>query len=254
LVALPLCWLALRRRRDIVEAPVTFTADDGGIQYATPLYDSRVTWQFVRSVRDADRYLFFDSGAGVSLFVPKSVFDGPSFDALARLLQAKLPGGPVVGRGATSFLSRYGSWLLVIASAALVAIVAALQLGTERPDVLRVGDCYDRAFGTVDSITRRSCTEPHDEQMIVALTIPGGPSDPYPGEDGFTRFTMTVPLEQLQSYLRDDVDPAGLSIGAQFPSQGSWEVGDRLAMVSARSALNKKLTSDVRDPGASPSP
>ena len=250
LIALPLCWLTLRRRRDIVEAPITFTVDDTGIQYATSLYASRVTWQFVRRVRDADRYLFFDNGAGTNQFVPKGAFDGPSFDALTRLLLAKLPGSPVIRRDAT-FLSRYGSWLLVIAAGALVAIVAVLQLGTESPASLRVGDCYDRpAFGTLDSITRRSCTEPHDAEMITALTIPARPSDPYPGEDGFTRFTMTVPLEELEAYLRADVDPADLTIGAQFPSEAAWELGDRLVMVYAHSALNGKLTTAVRALGA----
>jgi hypothetical protein len=250
LIALPVCWLTLRRRRDIVEAPITFTVDDTGIQYATSLYASRVTWQFVRRVRDADRYLFFDNGAGTNQFVPKGAFDGPSFDALTRLLLAKLPGSPVIRRDAT-FLSRYGSWLLVIAAAGLVAIVAVLQLGTESPAALRVGDCYDEsAFGTLGSITQRSCTEPHDAEMIAALTFPARPSDPYPGEGGFTRFTTSIGNDQLWAYVRDDVDPAGLVIKAQFPTQGSWELGDRLVLVSAQSALKGKLTSPVRAPGA----
>lgn len=245
-VALPFCWLVLRRRRDLVETPVTFTADEAGLGYSTALYNSRVTWQFVRRVRDVGPYLVFDNGAGGSLFVPKRAFDAQTFAVLIRLLADKLPGSGFRVGSPPTFLDRFGAWLLVVASVGLVGIFAFLQLGTDRPGNLRVGDCFDRpALGTLDSVARRSCDEPHDAEVIGSQQFPGQPGAPYPGIAGYSAFNDAIAGEEIGAFLRPEIDPSVLAGGALFPSESAWEIGDRRVLFYATSALASKLTSPI---------
>jgi hypothetical protein len=245
-LALPLCWLAMRRRRDLVESPITFTADDAGLRYATALYDSHVTWQFVRRVRDVGPYLFFDNGAGATLFVPKRAIDPSAYAALLRLLTDKLPGSGFRVGSPPTFLDRFGAWIVVIASVALVGIEIFVQLGTESPGNLRVGDCFDRpAFGTLDSIARRSCTEPHDAEIIGSIQFPGQPTAVYPGAAGFTAFNESIPSDQIGEFLRPGLDSSLLATGAQFPSESAWAIGDRRVLIYATSVVAIKLSSPV---------
>lgn len=248
-LALPFCWLMLRRRRDLVESPVTFTADAAGLGYSTAMYDSRVTWQFVRRVRDVGPYLFFDNGVGGNLFVPKRAFDPQAFATLIRLLTEKLPGSGFKVGGSPTFLNRFGSLILVAVSVALVAIVAVLQLGTDNPGNLRVGDCFNRpAFGTLDSVARRSCDELHDAEVVGSLEFPGQPGATYPGAAGFTAFNNSISNDQIRAFLRPGIDWSMLAMAEQFPSESSWAIGDRRVLIYASSAFETKLSSPVGIP------
>jgi hypothetical protein len=247
--ALPFCWLMLRRRRDLVESPITFTADEVGLGYKTALYDSRVTWQYIKRVRDVGAYLFFDSGAGASLFVPKGAFEPQEFAVLKELLTERLPtSGPKVGSPPT-FRARYGAWILAGASILLVGVIAFLQFGTENPGILRVGDCFDRpAFGTIDSIVRRSCDEPHDGEVIGSLTYPAAPGASYPNQDGFNQFNDAISADQISSFIRSGTDALLVATSVQFPSQASWAIGDRAVLLMATTASSGKLLSPVGRP------
>lgn len=248
-LALPICWLAMRRRRDFVESPITFTADDAGLEYSTALYDSHVRWQFVRRVRDVGQYLFFDNVVGASLFVPKRAFDTQGFAALIRLLTDKLPGSGFRVGSPPTILGRFGAWILAAVSIAVIGIVAVLQLGTENPGNLRVGDCFDRpAIGTLDSIARRSCDQPHDAEVIGSLEMPGQPGVAYPSRAGLQDFVDAITDDQIGALLRPGVNPTLLATGVQFPSEPSWSIGDRRVLVYATSALPGKLMSAVGGP------
>ena len=247
--ALPFCWLMLRRRRDLVESPITFTADDVGLGYKTALYDSRVTWQFVKRVRDVGAYLFFDNGAGVNLFVPKGAFEPQEFSVLKGLLTERLPAsGPRVGSPPT-FSTRYGAWILAGASILVIGVIAFLQIGTENPGILRIGDCFDRpAFGTIDSIVRRSCDEPHDGEVFGSLTYPAAPGASYPNQDGFNQFNDAISADLITSFIRSERDAALVATSVQFPSQASWAIGDRRVLVMATAASSGKLLTPVGRP------
>lgn len=85
----PFSWYAMRKRPDLFNAEMTFEADDSGLRYQTTMYDNRIAWPYVRRVRDLGRFLFFDNGAGGSLFVPERALDVESMATLRRILGAR---------------------------------------------------------------------------------------------------------------------------------------------------------------------
>ena len=69
----PFSWYAIRKR----------------LRFRTTMYDTRIAWPYVRRVRDLGRFLFFDNGAGGSLFVPERALDAASMATLRRILGAR---------------------------------------------------------------------------------------------------------------------------------------------------------------------
>jgi hypothetical protein len=85
----PFWWYAMRKRPDLFNAQMTFEADASGLRYQTSMYDNRIAWPYVRRVRDLGRFLFFDNGAGGSLFVPERALDVESMATLRQILGAR---------------------------------------------------------------------------------------------------------------------------------------------------------------------
>ena len=85
----PFSWYAIRKRPELFDAEMTFEADDSGLRFRTTMYDTRIAWPYVRRVRDLGRFLFFDNGAGGSLFVPERALDAESMATLRRILGAR---------------------------------------------------------------------------------------------------------------------------------------------------------------------
>lgn len=85
----PFSWYSMRKRPELFDAEMTFEADASGLRYQTTMYDTRIAWPYVRRVRDLGRFLFFDNGAGGSLFVPERALDAESMATLRRILGAR---------------------------------------------------------------------------------------------------------------------------------------------------------------------
>lgn len=82
----PFTWYATRRRPGVYDGEMMFEMDDTGMRFRTSMYDSRVAWAYVRRARDLGRFLFFDSGTGVNMFVPERAFDPASLVTVRRTL------------------------------------------------------------------------------------------------------------------------------------------------------------------------
>lgn len=85
----PIQWYQLRKRPDLLAEQFTFVADESGVRYSTASIDSRVSWSAIRRTRQLAGYLFFDSGAGATFWVPRAAFAENEFDALRSLLAAR---------------------------------------------------------------------------------------------------------------------------------------------------------------------
>ena len=86
LFAYPFVWLQVRRRRDLFEAPHTFTADPNGTTHTTPLGGSAQAWPVFRRALVTGGFVLFDTGAGFNMFVPVRAFTPSELGILYRLL------------------------------------------------------------------------------------------------------------------------------------------------------------------------
>jgi ADP-ribose pyrophosphatase len=84
--AAPIAWWMFRKRPDLVEADTTLTADEHGIETATPFGGGRIEWSTYRKAHDVAGCLLFDTAAGVSMVVPKRAFSPSQLGVLYRLL------------------------------------------------------------------------------------------------------------------------------------------------------------------------
>lgn len=82
----PFTWYSAHRRPELFTGEMAFEMDDTGMRFRTSMYDNRVAWAYVRRARDLGRFLFFDSGTGVNMFVPERAFDPAALVTVRRTL------------------------------------------------------------------------------------------------------------------------------------------------------------------------
>jgi hypothetical protein len=71
LFTVPFAWLAVRRRRDLVEVPVQVVVDATGLKTVTTYGDSHVAWQLFVRVREMGDWFWFETGVGATHLLPK---------------------------------------------------------------------------------------------------------------------------------------------------------------------------------------
>jgi hypothetical protein len=71
LFAAPFVWWAVRQRRDLLLAPVTYEIDDEGISMTTSSSTARSVWSVFRRARETRRAFVLDTGAGAAIVLLK---------------------------------------------------------------------------------------------------------------------------------------------------------------------------------------
>ena len=69
--AVPFVWWSVRRRRDLVLAPLDVVADEEGIGVTASYGSSRHAWSVYRRVRETDRAFLLDMGTGSAAMITK---------------------------------------------------------------------------------------------------------------------------------------------------------------------------------------
>lgn len=94
---------------------------------------------------------------------------------------------------------------------------------------IRVGDCFNDPMVEdgelfVD-IALVSCSKPHDEEAYFAVDMT---ESDYPGDEAITDFAQKTCLPEFFNFIGADESYEGsLDFGYFFPSDGSWDEGDR---------------------------
>ena len=94
-IVVPFIWWMIRRRGDLLLAPVDVDADDEGIRVSAAYATSQQSWTVYRSARETSHAFTLDTGTGAAALLTKrgvSAADIDAFRALLRrvgLLQAK---------------------------------------------------------------------------------------------------------------------------------------------------------------------
>jgi hypothetical protein len=119
--SVPFVWWTIRRRRDLVLAPVEIDADADGLSLTASYATSRQAWSVYRRVRETGRAFVMDTGAGPGAIITKRGVAPADVEAFRALLLRV--GVLQVTRGASD-LVRPVLWIALGAVAAL-----ALSLG-----------------------------------------------------------------------------------------------------------------------------
>lgn len=87
-VVVPVMWLRVRSRRDLVEEPVDVLADASGIQFRSVHGEGKLAWRMFKHAFEDNERFFLDTGAGFKYVIPKRAFTGPDVDSFRGLLGA----------------------------------------------------------------------------------------------------------------------------------------------------------------------
>ncbi len=115
------------------------------------------------------------------------------------------------------------SFLAIVAG--LVVVLTACADGEAFS--LDVGDCFDDPDGggqTVESVAVVDCDQPHDNQVFATFEIVGGS---WPGADQVEEDAEDGCLERFEDYVGTPYLESDLLASAFWPSEDSWEAGDR---------------------------
>ena len=86
LFMVPIAWIGLRRRRELVEEPMTVIADASGITTSASYGQSHVGWQLYTRIRELGGWFFLDTGTGASNLIPKRAFSPADLASFRRLI------------------------------------------------------------------------------------------------------------------------------------------------------------------------
>lgn len=170
--------------------------------------------------------------------------------------RAKHAPGPNTGLGR----ARAGWIMGAIGVAGFVALMigAALTDGFESDAVsvlrLDVGDCVDLAevsgpFDEIEELPRRDCDEPHDAEVYLIDDV-SIDTDEYPGDP-----ELTAEIEDLctgaafEDYTGGTFGRSSLEFFFLYPTEESWEFGDRGFTCMAVSADGSPLRHSVEGTG-----
>ena len=88
-----------------------------------------------------------------------------------------------------------------------------------------VGDCFnDPGAGDVQTIPKIDCDKPHGNEAFGATTIPDGD---FPDKATIDALGSADCVEQFANFVGIAANESKYSIGYFFPTEESWEQGDR---------------------------
>lgn len=111
---------------------------------------------------------------------------------------------------------------------------------------IEVGDCLNTAgLSSVDQVSDVPvvpCTEPHDDEVYHAYEVADGE---FPGEETIESDAMTTCQEEFASFIGVAYEESALDFWPMYPTEGSWENGDREVLCIAWDPSGAKLTGSL---------
>lgn len=126
--------------------------------------------------------------------------------------------------------------------------------GAAEPPTADVGECLVLADlagetgegqGQVEQIPTVDCGEPHDAEVLLAYDLPEGP---FPGQEAIDGVVEAQCLPQFQTYVGVAYEEStGFEILTVYPTQDSWEAGDREILCIVHTADGSTVTGTFED-------
>ena len=125
----------------------------------------------------------------------------------------------------------------------VAVMLGACTTGTSVQD-LSVGDCFDDPDEElISSLPLVDCAEPHDNEIYASVQHPG---TAFPGLEALTQFGLEECLAEFEPAIGESYAASSLDYLFFFPSEESWDNGDREYLCYAYEANLDKLTGSVR--------
>ena len=106
---------------------------------------------------------------------------------------------------------------------------AVASEGAVDPLDVEVGDCVKEptASGTateVESVSAVPCDQPHDGEIYATFDLPDGE---FPGDEQVSTAGEQRCVEEFATYVGISYEESAYELSTLFPSQETWEQGDR---------------------------
>lgn len=127
--------------------------------------------------------------------------------------------------------------------ALFIAVVAVCgACGTTSVFEIEEGDCFDDVtdFSEVSRLPVVDCDEPHDNEVYAVVDYLV--TTAYPGVDTLRDFAEEECLPRFEEFIGFDYFESELDFSAFWPSEESWETGDREVICFAYELDFSKIT------------
>ena len=115
---------------------------------------------------------------------------------------------------------------------------------------LATGNCFNSGLtagssGNVKNITRIDCAQAHQYEVIATQRTTLG-SGGYPGDSALNNETTAYCKDQFKSYVGIDYSQSNYGLQPVYPTQGSWNAGDRTEQCWVHGQNGATLTGSVQ--------
>jgi hypothetical protein len=121
--------------------------------------------------------------------------------------------------------------LAAVAMTGCSLITEALNGGESDVFTLKVGDCLndEGVTGDIATVPIVDCTEPHDSEIFASIQMDDGD---YPGESEAVTFADEQCYDEFEDFVGLSFDESIYTYSTFYPTQQSWDVGDREILCS----------------------
>lgn len=110
---------------------------------------------------------------------------------------------------------------------------------------LPVGTCFDdQEDGEITSVPAVDCSAPHDNEVFALIDYTE--SDEYPGSDEMSEIGTDLCIEEFEAYVGLDYPSSELAVFAIYPTEASWNDGDREVICNLYDSDLDKLTGSMQ--------
>ena len=111
---------------------------------------------------------------------------------------------------------------------------------------MAIGDCFDdpSQFDEVSSLPTIDCAEPHDNEVFAMFDYTG--SAVYPGVEVLQNAADNGCIASFEDYVGIDYFESEIYYSALWPSEGSWDDGDREIICFAYEGDLSKITGSLQ--------
>jgi hypothetical protein len=112
---------------------------------------------------------------------------------------------------------------------------------------LEVGTCFDDpAFAaddttTVSETTEVQCFDPHDAEVYAIVRYTQDQDDPHPGDEAVQDYADDQCFDRFEDFVGVPYEESALDIATLWPTEDSWDAGDREATCAVFHVEHQKL-------------
>lgn len=128
----------------------------------------------------------------------------------------------------------------------LLAVLLLAACGQSALD-LGAGMCFNGGVADLEAFAIVECVEPHDAEVYAVFDTPD--ADTYPGPEPLVALAEDRCAVAFETFVGVPYGEADLTVGLAYPSEGTWEAGDRVILCTVRAASGQ-LTGSAEGSGA----